>query len=266
VDSDVILSWFRKRRRARVRARPLPLAWIEIIERNVPYYRLLPEEDRKELRGHIQVFLDEKQFEGCAGMIVTDEIRVTIAAQACILLLHRETECYPLLDAVLVYPREYGARTTRYHGSYIREDTVEVRSGESWYRGTVVLSWNDVMDAGADPGNPWNVVLHEFAHQLDDETGAADGTPRLAESSQYPEWTQVVGGEYEQLVRVAGANAASFLDPYGAESPAEFFAVVTEYFFEAPLDLRHRHPQLYEQFRRFYRQDPAELLEAARTD
>lgn len=258
-----MLSWFRNRRRKAVRKRPFPGEWLSVVEKNIPYYGFLPEADRRELLGHIQVFLAEKQFEGCAGMEITDEVRVTIAAHACVLLLHRKTDYYPLLHSILVYPRMYAARTTRYHGRFIEEEGMDVRSGESWYQGSVVLSWEDVIYETEDMNEGENVVLHEFAHQLDDESGDGDGAPILEDSSEYGEWSRVLGEEYRALVKARDGNRPTFLDPYGAENPSEFFAVATEFFFELPLDFRHFHPRLYDRLRRYYRQDPAALLEAA---
>jgi MtfA peptidase len=262
-------SWLKKRRRDRVRRRPFPAAWAAIIEQNVPYVHLLTDDDVRELHGHVQVFIDEKRFEGCGGAVITDEIRVTIAAQACILLLHRETDYYPLLDSIIVYPTAYQATTTHSPDGMVQEDGVDVRLGESWNRGTVVLSWQDVKWGAADINDGTNLVLHEFAHQLDDEAGASDGAPQLAHRSMYVAWARVLGREYDELSTQVAARARTVrtvrtvIDPYGAESPAEFFAVVTEAFFETPLQLRHHHPELYEQLQLFYRQDPARLRERA---
>jgi hypothetical protein len=258
-----MLSWVRKRRRAKVRRRPFPEAWAAILQANVPYHDLLPHDDRRELRGHIQVFLDEKRFEGCGGLVLTDEIRITVAAHACILLLHRKADYYPLLDSVLVYPGEYGAPITRAHGSYIEEEGVDVRSGESWDRGAVVLSWEDVLH-GPELYAGENVVLHEFAHQLDDEAGPPEGTPDL-DKGMHAAWAEVLGREYAALQTADRRGEDTLIDPYGAEDPSEFFAVVTECFFEDPLNLRELHPELYAQFRLFYRQDPADLMDRAGT-
>jgi hypothetical protein len=253
-----MLSWLRRRRRAKIRRRPFPREWADVLAANVPHYDLLPDPDRRELLGHIQVFLDEKRFEGCGGMVITDEVRITVAAYACLLLLHRKTDCYPLLHSVLVYPGEYGAPMKRAHGTYIEEEGVDVRSGESWDRGAVVLSWEDVLH-GPElyPGE--NVVLHEFAHQLDDEAGPPDGTPAL-DRGMHAAWAEVLGREYAALQAADRRGKSTLIDPYGAQDPAEFFAVVTECFFEDPLNLRDLHPELYAQFRLFYRQDPADLM------
>jgi Mlc titration factor MtfA (ptsG expression regulator) len=146
---------FKRRRRQRIRSRPFPPAWLAIVERNVAYYRRLTPAEQAELRDHIQVFIDEKRFEGCGGLEITDEIRVTIAAQACILLLHRQTDYYPRMETILVYPHRYLAEATvRLPGGAVLEGTY-ARLGESWYRGPVVLSWDDVRRASASSLINW---------------------------------------------------------------------------------------------------------------
>lgn len=242
--------------------RPLPSAWLEIIERNVPYYRTLPRDDRRELQGLIQVFLAEKQFEGCGGLEMTDEIRVTIAAQACMLLLHRETDFYPGLYSILVYPDAYVAPSAGRDRMGAVSEELEVRLGESWNRGVIVLSWSDTLHGAADMHDGHNVVFHEFAHQLDVEDGRADGAPRLTKPTMYTTWARVLGREYRALIAGIEQRRRTLIDRYGATNPAEFFAVITEFFFERPVELRRRHPELYEELRKFYRQDPASFSES----
>jgi MtfA peptidase len=247
----------KRRRRRSLMRRPLPAEWSAILERAVPYCLCLPEDARRELHGLIQVFLAEKHFEGAAGLIMTDEIRVTIAAQACVLLLGRETDFYPDLLSIVVYPHAYfAAGAHRIPGGAVAEGA-QVRLGESWRRGAVVLSWDDVARGAHDVHDGKNVVFHEFAHQLDSEAGIADGAPRLPDRSMYIAWARVLGGEYAALVESLEQHRPTLLSTYGATNPAEFFAVVTEFFFERPVDLRAHHPALYEQLRLFYRQDPA---------
>ena len=247
----------KKKRRARLRKTPLSPERLAIVERDVPYYVALPPADREELCGLIQIFLAEKRFEGCDGFEITDEVRLAIAAQACLLLLHRETDVYPLLTSILVYPETFVAPVTIHEpGGVVIEDEEE-RDGESWDTGAVVLSWSEVVESAADPHDGYNVVFHEFAHQLDDEWGVADGAPSLPEKSMYDEWARVFGREYDALVEAADRGGRTFFDEYGAESPAEFFAVVTEYFFELPAELRSRCPELYDLLELYYRQDPA---------
>jgi hypothetical protein len=244
------------RRRARLVKTPLSAEHLAIVER-VPYYGFLPPDDREELRGLVQVFLAEKKFEGCNGLELTDEIRLTIAAQACILLLRRKTDFYPLLHSVLIYPSTFVAPLTEHAPGGVVIEDFEERDGESWDTGALILSWEDVLESLADPHDGYNVVFHEFAHQLDDESGIADGAPPLPERRMYAEWSRVLGAEYDALVEAVERHRPTLLDEYGSESPAEFFAVATETFFELPGDLKAAHPELYEQLSLCYRLDPA---------
>ena len=221
----------------------------------------MPDALRAQLRGHVNVFLEEKAFVGCGGLEMSDEIRVTIAGHACLLLLNRITDYYPGFTTILVYPDTYVAREVTRDGML---ETVEeqARAGESWHRGPVVLSWEDVLRA-TDRGHAGdNVVLHEFAHKLDEENEQLDGLPVLADQRQYATWAEVFNREFESLRRSVERGEPTVLDDYGAESPSEFFAVVTETFFERPRELSAQHPQLYEQMRRFFNLDPASWNES----
>ena len=250
---------FKKRRRNRLAAQQFPAEWLAIIERNVPFYKLLPETDQKELQRHIQIFIGEKRFEGCGGLKITDEIKVTIAAQACMLLLHRRTDYYPGLHYILVYPRSYVApRVPKLVGGIVVEGP-DVRLGESWHRGSVVLSWDNVRRGTADIHDGHNVVFHEFAHQLDSSGARGDSTPVIQNHSTYIAWARILEKDYEKLRRDVSRNSDTFLDEYGAVNPAEFFAVATECFFEKAKELQELHPDLYNEMKNFYQQDPAEL-------
>lgn len=254
-----MFGW-KKRRRERIRRRPFPPEWLAIVLRNAPFAGYLPRRDREKLLGNILVFLAEKNFEGCGGLTLTDEIRVTIAAQACLLTLRLEEPYYPRLRSILVYPRGYRAASRKSEPGGMISEGVEDRTGESWPTGAVVLSWDDVRKSGTDYRSGHNLALHEFAHQLDQEDGAADGVPILRCPARYAAWAKVLGEEYRRLVDGLDAGHHSAIDPYGAMNPAEFFAVVTELFFERPRRLRRGHRELYEQLKSFYRLDPAELL------
>lgn len=247
----------REFRRRRLRNQQFPQEWEEILARNIPQYKHLSAQDREELQGHIQVFLAEKRFEGAAGLVITDEIRVTIAAQACMLLLHRKTDYYPGLSSIIVYPHEYVARhAERAFGGLVREGP-QVRLGESSPRGAVVLSWDHVRAGASDVDDCRNVVFHEFAHQLDAEDGRVDGAPPLSQRSMYIAWARIWGQEYESLREKAARGHRTLLDRYGATNPAEFFAVATECFFQRPMRMKAEHPELYEELKGYYRQDPA---------
>ena len=251
---------FKSKRRERLRALQLPAEWQRIIERNVSAYLRLSPDDRRELLGHTQVLLAEKHFEGCGGLRLTDEIRVTIAAQASVLLLHRETDYYPRLTSIIVYPSAYVVPGERPIGGGIWEEGEDVRLGHtSAQLGALVVAWDDVVRGARTFDDADNVVFHEFAHQLDFEDRVVDGTP-LLESRQYASWARVFGVEYEALRQATADATPTLIDQYGATNPAEFFAVVTELFFERPLALRDRHPDMYGELRAFYQQDPATWL------
>lgn len=235
--------------------RPFPEEWRALLERNVPLVRALPEADRTELEKLVLAFIDDKHFEGAGGLELTDEIKLTIAAQACILLLHRDTDVYPDLETILVYPSTFVARSKTRDGSVVIEGD-SARLGESWNRGIVVLAWDAVRSGTTNIRDGHNVVLHEFAHQLDSEDGSMDGAPDLGSRGRYVAWAHVLGDEYRDLVERVDAGRRADIDAYGATSPPEFFAVVTEAFFEKPAQLRARHPELYEALADFYQQDP----------
>ena len=254
-----MLHWLKERKREKLRGRQFPAAWREIMERNVPFVRHLPPADRKELEEDVLIFLSEKNFEGTGGLKITDEIKVTIAAQACILLLHRKTDYYPGLYSIIVYPHAYIAQQKVQDGRGIIAEGLQPRLGESWTQGAVVLSWDDVLSGAADTRDGRNVVFHEFAHQLDGQDGSMDGAPILTDHSMYATWARVLGEEYERLQQETALGRDTLLDQYGASSPAEFFAVATEFFFEKPRQLRAQLPQLYNELRRYYKQDPAQL-------
>lgn len=252
-----LFDFFRNRRRRRWRAEPFPSEFVPIIERNFEMYHRLSEADQAELLQHMNVFLNEKTFEGCGGLEMTDEIRVTIAAQACVLLLHHDDpHYYPDLYTILVYPHAYVAKAKEVLPGGIVIEGASARLGESWVRGCVVLSWDDVRNGAADAADGHNVVLHEFAHQLDQEDGASDGAPILEHRSQYVSWARILGDEFEVLKRAAERGKRTDIDPYGATNAAEFFAVITEAFFERPRSLHKKHPELYEELKMYYKQDP----------
>jgi len=249
----------RKWRRNQLAKQKFPDEWRVIIERNVPFYKSMPPTDKKELEHHILIFVGEKRFEGCGGLQMTDEIKVTVAAQACILLLHRKTDYYPGLSSILVYPQAYIAHRTEHIAGGVVAEGPDVRLGESWHRGSVVLSWDDVRRSVADIHDGHNVVFHEFAHQLDSSGAKRDSTPVLRNRSTYIAWARILQKDYEKLRRDVKRHRDTFLNKYGATNPAEFFAVATECFFEQPKELRKLHPELYEELKHFYQQDPARL-------
>ena len=204
-----MFGFLKKRRRNRIRSQPFPSEWRDILMRRYSMYSRLPPADRQEMEGHIHVFLAEKRFEGCGGQEVTDEVRVLIAAQACLLLLHRDTDCYPLLHSILVYPSSYIAKTWHWEKDGTMTEGNQVRGGESWPHGTVVLAWDGAIAGAVELNKNRNLVIHEFAHQLDEEDGIADGAPLLSGSNlwqihhRYQTWARVLSDEFHQLRRAA---------------------------------------------------------------
>jgi Mlc titration factor MtfA (ptsG expression regulator) len=255
----VIFEFLKQRRRRRLRARPFPKKWLALIQRHVVFFPKLSAMDRAELLGHVQVFLAEKRFEGCGGLAITDEVRVTIATQACLLLLHRRTDYFPGLLTILVYPSTYMVEEKRQIAEHVWEEGNTTRLGETGRRmGSLVLAWGAVKHGAADPSDGKNVVLHEFAHQLDYENHAADGVPELATREQQLAWSEVMRTEFASLRAADESGIPTLLDTYGATDPVEFFAVSVEAFFEQPRALRARHPKLYAELQKYFQQDPVE--------
>jgi Mlc titration factor MtfA (ptsG expression regulator) len=250
-----LVSFLRSARRKKVLAKPFPNEWAEIIRNNLPPYAKLPQNLRDQLNNYIKIFLSEKDFEGCGGIDVDDEIKVTIAAQACMLLLNRKSQCYPRLRSIIIYPSTYVAGKK---GLFTQETDKSVRLGESWNTGVIVLAWDSVRKGAINFEDGHNVTLHEFAHQLDQEDGLADGAPKLGPRSAYSLWASVLSKEYEVLKRKKAKGRKTLMDKYGATNPAEFFAVATETFFEKPEQLKEKHPELYDELHSFYNVYPEE--------
>lgn len=242
------------RRRRRWGGAPAPAEWRELIERRVPLTRGLRPNEWTSLLELVQEFLHHKSFEG-RGVEVTEEMRVLVAAQACLLILHLDVDCYPRVHSVVMYPETFVPRRASLDGR-LYEDPLSPPApllGE-FVSGAVVLSWESV-DQGTQGGN---VVLHEFAHELDRQDGYVDGIPLLEPPSSTRAWTQVLNDHFLALRREVAEGRETVLNPYGATNRAEFFAVATEAFFTHPQALRLHHPGLYGELRGFYRQDPAD--------
>lgn len=248
--------WRRRQRRQRAQA-PFPESWSSLLQARLPLYGMLPADLRRQLQALIRNFIAEKQFVGCAGLQVDDEIRLSIAAQAGLLLLNRDTDLYSEVQSILVYPDQFFAEHRVRDAAGVLSDERRLLSGESWEQGRVIVSWRDVTEGAAYADDGYNVVLHEFAHALDHEAGDANGMPVLHADMNADRWQQVFTDAYERLCAQVDAGGHPVIDPYGAESPAEFFAVATETFFELPQALRHSEPALYEQLQGYYRVDPA---------
>lgn len=258
-----MFRFFKRLRRRQIHQEPFPQQWLGILQSHVPIYERLPQEAQSRLQDHIQVFLHEKTFEGCGGLTITDEIRVTIAAHACILLLNKDISHFDSLSTILVYPSTFRSKAREMLPGGIVVEREAARLGESWTRGNVVLAWDAVRRGCVNLSDGANVVYHEFAHQLDQEDGAADGAPILATYAMYGPWAQTLGPAFAALQAATSKGRRTLIDSYGAKSPAEFFAVLTETFFEQPRALRQKHPRVYEQLKTFYGLDPATWTKGA---
>jgi len=253
----VLGAWQAPRwRLRRALARPLAPAQLAIIERNVEQYQGMSADQRAELQRLVKQFLHQKTFVGCGGLEITEEMRVTIAAQACLLLLGRPSRVYPGLHAVLVYPGAFLVPRNQVDAAGVVTETRQDLLGESWGDGRVILSWEHVRRAGNEAEGTHNVVLHEFAHQLDSESGSTNGAPFLGSPERYRSWSATLGRDFALLRRDTGWGYQGVLDPYGATDPAEFFAVAVEAYFELPHALAAHHPELYAEFKGYFRVDP----------
>lgn len=262
-----MFDWWRRLSRAEVIAQAFPQQFHQLILRRVPCAKLLSGEELTKLEALVRIFNSEKAFEAAAGLTLTDEMRIVIAARACLLLLHRielDRPLYAELQSVVVYPSTYRVRGQRREG-YVMIDDDQARLGESWTHGVVVLSWDAVASGSANPSDGHDVVLHEFAHQLDAEDGAMDGTPELDDLERYSVWSKVAGSEYAALLDDVEHHRKTSIDAYGATNAPEFFAVVVEQFFEKPLLLARLHPDLYAELSKFFRFDPARRLNTRET-
>ena len=239
-----MFNWFRNRRRRRLVAQPFPAQWLTILRDNVRAYNFLSADQQAKLQRSLRIMAAERTWEGCGGLKLTDEIKVTIAGQACLLLLGvAEGYYFDGLPSILVYPAAYATPTDLQSGFVVDED--QETYGESWHRGPIVLSWQQALEGGRDPRDGRNLVLHEFAHHLDGLDGATEGSPPLSSREQERRWATVTQREFARLDEQARQGEETLLDHYGASNPAEFFAVCTECFFERPVEMRKQHRELY---------------------
>lgn len=246
-------GWIRERRLQE----PFPEDWQQLLETQVPLYRKLPTALKGQLQQHVQLFIAEKSFYGCDGFEVNDRVRITIAGHACLLILARSFTDFDEVSSILVYPDAYHVREVESDGFVVSESS-QIRAGEASSHGQVVLAWAECEEGAVNPEGHHNVILHEFAHQLDYLDGTADGAPPLS-GEQARHWQQTMTQAYEQLRDSLRHHQQPWLDPYGATEPAEFFAVLTEAFFQQPEHLKHEQPEVYRALRGFYRLDPLNL-------
>lgn len=263
----MVFGWITNHRRQAIVAQPFPAEWEGYLGKNVHFYAKLSSDEQSRLRDTLRILISEKSWEGCGGLELTDEIKVTIAGQAALLLLGMPHDFFPNVESILIYPTAYNAPQTHVDpiaGEYGRigpvgivTESTSARLGESWGQGPVILSWEDALAGGRNATDGHNVVLHEFAHKLDTRSGGADGVPDLANQAQYDTWAEVMSAEYQALVDDAQHGRPTLLDHYAITNGAEFFAVATECFFEKGARMRQSHPRLYEALSGFYHQDPA---------
>lgn len=251
---------FRYLRRKWLLYRSFPESWQGILENQVPYYNQLPDDLKQRLRNHTVIFMDEKLFEGCSGLEMTEEKEVIISAYACILLLGEPSDYYPDLQTILVYPGDYIAPVhEEVEGGIISEGS-EARKGESWDLGSIVLSWSDIRENIRNPSQDQNLIFHEFAHQLDHRYGLTAGLGEDGDVYRDDEWTQILANSFLKLRRKARKGIPCVLDPYGATEPAELFSVATEAFFLKPSQLHEQFPKLYDVIKSFYNLDPGSFI------
>jgi Mlc titration factor MtfA (ptsG expression regulator) len=229
---------------------------VSLLRQYMPLYERMPSELQERLQGRVNVFLNDKSFFGSGGLAITDEMRLAVAGNACLLLLNRDDPCFPGSDTILLYPDTIVTPALKYDGPIVHKGT-SARLGESWQRGPVILSWADVLRGIKNPEDGHNVVIHEFAHKLDEENQSMDGLPVLREHADYPEWARVMSEEFAGLIKRVKRNRNKVLDSYGSTSPAEFFAVVSEVFFEKGKRMKERLPKLYALLQQYYGVDPA---------
>ncbi len=256
------MGWFARWRRARaVQRKPVDAAaWAAVVQR-FSFLRVLDAGEQARLRDLVAAFLNEKSLQGAGGLTINRDIELVIAAQACLLVLKLDLDYYDDWVEVIVYPDEFIV-----DHEYTDENGVVHRvrgplSGEAWERGPVILSWRDAV--ASDGGDGYNVVMHEFAHKLDIRNGTADGFPPLHAGMDRPLWTQVFTAAFDDMQARLERHEYTLIDPYAAEDPAEFFAVLSELFFERPDTLNEVYPAVYMQLAAFYRQDPLARLHRA---
>jgi len=258
-----MFHWLTDRSRKKLNDVPFPSLWEDIIRRNVAHYCMLEDGERAHLCALIQVFIAEKNWEGAGGLELTDEIRVTISAQACLLLLGLSHNYYQNVESIIIYPSTVvpPQRKPGFFENAIAP--VELRQpilGQAFQKGPVIIIWDAVLRGGRHPEQGYNVVYHEFAHKMDMLDGTADGTPPLRDRAEYNDWVQTCSREYLRLKHDTQKGKKSFLDAYGATNEAEFFAVATEQFFDQPLSMIKHAPDLYRVLMEYYRQDPSERM------
>jgi MtfA peptidase len=253
-DKHSMFNWLKNRRRKRTLSTPWPSAWDSILSDNVGHFARLSADEKIKLRNTTRIIISEKHWEAHDGLVMSDEIKVTIAATAALLLLGVEGFYFDHVNTVIVFPRPI--RRESRQGLVVGQESHH--SGEAWQSGQVVLSWQDVVSDSQNPSDGHNLVIHEFAHCLDGLDGEMGGSLYFRDSATAQQWEQVCNSEFEALSRAAEQGESTLLDHYGATNLAEFFAVSTETFFEQPRQLKDQHAELFDLLVKYYHVDPIE--------
>ena len=248
----MIFRWFRNRRRKKLLNQPWPEPWSLHLNRNVRLTWELSKSETQQLQKRIKVFVGEKNWEGCEGLEITDEIRVTIAAQACLMLMGNDHFYFDNVRSVLVFPKSFARKTSDGQS----EGMTQHRAGEAWQNGPIILSWRDSLRGGRNEDDGQNVVIHEFAHALDGLDGEMGGTVMFEDADSTQQWQEVVSTGFKELCLAKERGHRTLLDHYGATNPAEYFAVASETFFEQPVELNGEHPELFRLLKKYFGVDP----------
>lgn len=246
------MGWLQNRRRHRLDNEPFPDEWERILKQHITVYHQVSDSQKKNLQKLIRYFIAEKSFEGCGGMDVDDTVKVSIAAMACIPLLGGVSDLYPYLTAILVYPDKYQAKYIDAGEDGVVSEGVESRLGESWDQGVIVLSWKEVTYDIRHPDDGSNVVLHECAHQLDYEWGATMGGFSWKQDDNNSGMAATLKNEYQKYILSLEKNRNRVIDDYAATDIHEFFAVMTEAWFEQPDIISGNFPHIDRIFSDFY--------------
>ncbi|HVB48768.1 MAG TPA: M90 family metallopeptidase [Burkholderiales bacterium] len=251
-----LAAW--RRRRVLARHRVDDALWHRVTGR-LPFLRGLDAEQLRRLQQLALLFLAEKEFAPVRGLVLDDAMRLSIAVQACLPILELALDWYAGWTGIVVYPSDFKVKRSEMDQDGVLHEWHDELAGESWPGGPVVLSWDAIEGAR---NAEINVVIHEFAHKLDMANGVANGVPPLHAGMDRAAWCAAFASAYERFCDALERGRHTWLDPYAAEDPSEFFAVLSEAFFEQPHELRRRYADVYEQLRLFYRQDPAPRMSA----
>lgn len=257
-----MLGWYRENARRHLLEQQFPPPWLSFLAGNVAQYPHLSDQQQTHLRNDTRIIVAEKTWEGCGGLLITDEIKVTVAAQACLLLLGRtEHDYFARVRSILVYPTTFRVTDANSQDPYGEWHEGDPAAGQSVYRGPVILAWDAVLSEGRDLSFGSNVVIHEFAHQLDFLDGYTNGTPEISDDDLYDRWCDVMTEEFQKLQERVRKGKKTLLGDYAATSETEFFCVASEVFFTQPTRLRGRHPALYALLADYYRVNPVKWFE-----